>query len=150
MLEARGSRRAKYRPREPKPSSKEPVCPSYFPPVARAEWKRIVPLLREMKILSTCDRVALENYCMAYSRFRQAQAVIADKGLTFEGMHGPKKRPEVTIAEKCQEIMKVFCQEFGLTPAARARVDAKGIGPDAVPEDEEFFAGGKTALNVVG
>ena len=54
---------------------------------------------------------------------RQAEAVIAKKGMTFKTPNGfVQKRPEVTIAREAMQLMKAFAAEFGMTPSSRTRL----------------------------
>jgi P27 family predicted phage terminase small subunit len=105
-----------------------PSAPGYLDSFARAEWRRIVPLLHAMEILTKVDRAALEAYCNAYSNMREAQMVLAKKGLTVRT--GPQgylqQRPEVAIANKSMALVQKLCAEFGMTPSARARMAMPG------------------------
>lgn len=124
---------------EPKPQSGAPACPAWLDDEAQAEWQRIVPELEQLEVLTKVDRAALVNYCMAWSRLRQAQTVLVDEGLTFETDNGPRKRPEVGIVEKAQSLLKSSLEQFGLSPASRSRISTKK--EEAVSEDplDEFL-----------
>jgi P27 family predicted phage terminase small subunit len=109
---------------EPKPSPIAPKCPQWLTPEAKREWKRIVPDLERLGLLTVVDRVALAGYCQAYARWREAEEFITKHGSIFKTPSGYIQQvPQVSIAQKNLLIVKGFCAEFGLTPSARSRIN---------------------------
>ncbi len=109
---------------EPKPDSSEPFMPAWLDADAREEWRRIVPILLKMGVLTVADGAALATYCEAYSTMGHALGVISEEGTSFTS---PKTgvehlRPEVQIVQQCRVAIKAFCQEFGMTPSSRSRM----------------------------
>src|ERR1700674_4565842 len=51
--------------------SGKPKMPADLPPLAQAEWKRLVPQLGKRKTLTKADASAFEIYVRAYSRWRK-------------------------------------------------------------------------------
>lgn len=105
-------------------STGKPTCPKYLDKIAKQEWKHIVPELDSLGLLSKIDRAALEFYCESYSRYRQAMEHIRTEG---EVMFSPDKNypmvsPWASTANKALDNCRRFLAEFGLTPAARARL----------------------------
>jgi P27 family predicted phage terminase small subunit len=98
---------------------------------ARYEWRRIVPELEALGLLTQIDRAALAGYCQAYGRW-----VIAEKKLTELSSISPDKmaflykcangnliiNPLLSVASKAMEQMHKFLVEFGMTPSARSRL----------------------------
>jgi len=121
---------------EPKPTPIRPTRPEWMLPEAKREWVRIVPELERMGLLTIVDRGALTAYCQAYARAVQAEAVLTKKGMTFETPNGYiQQRPEVSIALKEWHAVRAFASEFGLTPAARTRIQVpKSESEDDWPE----------------
>jgi len=104
----------------------------------RREWKKIVPLLLGLSVLSVIDGAALEGYCEAYSESRQAARIIRKEGLTVESSKGDTRpHPAVGIRDKAQKRMKSFLVEFGLTPASRTRIHA--VPKDEVDRADKYF-----------
>jgi len=93
--------------------------------LAAKEWERICHDLNRINLLSTVDRIAVEQYCHVYARMRIAQQEIDGEGITIETPHGKKKNPAVPILEKATDQIRQFLTEFGLTPAARAKLSIK-------------------------
>jgi len=108
---------------EPQPRPKAPKCPDHLDETARKEWKRLLPILRRMKILTEADGIALAGLCQAYSTMAQAQAKLNRTGLLY-GKEGQPIRasPLLRIIHDCSERINILCREFGLTPAARSRL----------------------------
>lgn len=107
----------------PKPRPMAPKCPRYLSKVARREWRRIVPELDRLGILSSVDGGALEAYCNTYANMVEAQQVLNESGFTFTTEKGfVAKRPEVAVVEKSMQLLRTFAAELGLSPAARMRM----------------------------
>jgi P27 family predicted phage terminase small subunit len=111
---------------EPQPTQGAPSCPLWLNSMAKTEWKRIVPELDAIGMLSVVDRVALTAYCQAYARWRKAETAIQDSFI-YDFMDKDfkmkrVKKPEVQIAIDSLNQVKAFCVEFGLTPSSRSRI----------------------------
>jgi len=54
--------------REPKPAQTKgfPKPPSFLGQIAKQEWRRVVPELHKLGILTKVDRAALAAYCESY------------------------------------------------------------------------------------
>lgn len=102
--------------------------------LAGAEWGRVVPLLKQTGSLQALDLAVLVGYCLAYSEFVRAQAVLNREGMTFEANGMIRQRPEVGIADKAARRVRMLAVELGLSPAARLRL--KVPAPQTVEEDE--------------
>lgn len=110
---------------EPKPRAGRPACPSWLPAEARREWRRIVPELEAMGVLTRADGSALMGYCLAVADVRAAQEVLDSEGTTYTTASGyVAQRPEVSMKRQALAQMKAFLTEFGLTPASRTRITA--------------------------
>lgn len=102
--------------REPKPTrvSYTPM-PRFLGVVAREEWRRVARQLEILGLLTNLDLAALEVYCDTYGRWRAAR----------------KARDWRTIREAAA-LMRQYAAEFGLTPAARVRIETDE--PPALPK----------------
>ena len=126
---------------EPQPDRTPPKCPAWLQPEARREWRRIVPELERLGLLTLIDRVALAAYCAAYAHWREAEEIMQTEGLTYETVNKAGEttivsRPEVGIAQKYMGLIRSFCSEFGLTPSSRGRMAVPGHMPDQDPLDQ--------------
>lgn len=121
-----GNRRLNMR--EPKPPAGDPRCPSWLGPEARREWKRVVPLLRRMKVLTIVDGDALTAYVQTYARWRAAEEFLAKHGEVYplrdeQGrIRCMQQFPQVAISRHLIQVLRAYQQEFGLTPSSRSRI----------------------------
>lgn len=109
--------------REPRPAAGTPACPAWLGAAARDEWRRVVPHLEQLGILTELDQAALACYCQAVDDAADARKQIEKEGTTFTTEKGyVGKHPAVSrFAEACARI-KQFSAEFGFTPSSRSRI----------------------------
>jgi P27 family predicted phage terminase small subunit len=109
-----------------------PEPPEHLDAIALAEWARMSTELRANGLLTRSDRAALAAYCMAYSRWVQAEAEIARRGMLYQRPNGAwQQSPFVVIAHRAMMIMAAFLSEFGMTPVSRTRLSVAEGGADA-------------------
>lgn len=146
----------KLNDKEPTPAPGDPDMPADLTAKAKAEWKRLLPLLRDMKVLTKADGDALAALCQVRVRWKQAEALIERMGQvvveTRQTASGKierrvKKNPAVTVASDALKHMRSLMADFGLTPASRAGVKTIGNGESQDPLDD--FFGGKASDEVV-
>jgi P27 family predicted phage terminase small subunit len=133
---------------EPKPRRGLPPAPSHLDAVARAEWERVTPELQAIGMLTVIDGAVLAAYCMAFSRWSEAESAIARMkardqltgALMIKTSNGNAiQNPLVGTANKAMLLMARFAVEYGLTPAARAHIDAMPRDDDDRNEAEKYF-----------
>lgn len=98
-----------------------PRPPSWLSKDAKAEWKRVMPLLIERRILTDADLGTVESYCTAIARVREAERTIAKEGATYLAATGPKRHPAVTVQDAAMKTARLCAAELGLTPVSRSR-----------------------------
>jgi len=109
--------------REPKPRFTTPKCPEYLDETAKMEWRRLVPILKRMRVLTEADYLALGSLCQSYSTLIKAQTKLSEGGLLFKTPSGyVQQSPLLSIVNSCVETITRLCREFGLTPASRSRL----------------------------
>ncbi len=119
--------------KEPQPEKKAPRCPSWLEQEAKNEWRRMSKTLEAMGVLTQVDKAAFAGYCQAYARWKEAEEFLSKHGTIFKTPSGYIQQvPQVSIAQTYLKVMKDFCSEFGLTPAARTRinVDTEAVNTD--------------------
>ena len=108
---------------EPKPKKQAPSCPSWLEPEAKKEWKRMAKTLESIGLLTEIDKASFAGYCQAYARWKEAEEFLTKHGTIFKTPSGYIQQvPQVSIAQTYLKVMKDFSSEFGLTPAARTRI----------------------------
>lgn len=109
---------------EPQPRNGSIVCPAHLTGIARQEWNRLAPQLREIGLLTDVDLVNFEGLCVAYQRAREADRSVAKDGLQISSEYGGSRaNPNVEISRKCWIEVRKFAQEFGFSPSARSRLE---------------------------
>lgn len=116
---------------EPKPTPIAPRCPQFLHKDAKREWKRIVPELERLGLLTVVDMAALVGYCESWAQYKEAIEFIHDNGSVYElerkeGGVYLQQYPQVSIANKALLQIRAFCTEFGMTPSSRARMSVPG------------------------
>jgi P27 family predicted phage terminase small subunit len=121
--------------KEPIPPTGLPDCPTHLMKDAKAEWRRMVPILQGMGLLSTLDMAALAAYCQAYGRWQQAEREMkrltkkGTTGLLIKTMQGNYiQNPLLGIVSRNIQIMRQFITEFGLSPSSRSRIQVDQTG----------------------
>lgn len=114
-------------------------APSWLDDLAKVEWKRVIKVI-DYETVTEQDLKTLEVYCTSYAKWRHAEDIIQNKGLTFSTPNGYiQQRPEVSIATQSLKDMQSAAKELGLTSASRARIARnKGEAGDNGDIDEEM------------
>jgi P27 family predicted phage terminase small subunit len=105
---------------EPQPKAGAPRCPSWLDDTAKVEWRRVVPELRRMGLLTVVDQADLVCYAQAWSDLKQAVVTIRKEGRTLTTSNGNViQHPAVGQRNKAMVMIKAFAAEFGFSPASR-------------------------------
>ncbi|WP_250477630.1 phage terminase small subunit P27 family [Caballeronia sp. INML1] len=134
--------------KEPKPRRGIPQPPPHIVGYALEEWERITPELHMSGVLTMIDGAVLAAYCMAYQRWREAEEALArmkarDKlttGLMIKTKNGNAiQNPLVGVANRSMMLLHRFANEFGMTPAARARIEVDLHDPEHRTKADTYF-----------
>jgi P27 family predicted phage terminase small subunit len=119
---------------EPQPRATTPRCPDHLDAEAKKEWKRLVPVLRRMKVLTEADWMTLANLCQIWSTMVKAQKMLTERGILYKTPNGYiQQSPFFSMVNQCVDTITKLSREFGLTPAARSRMVAQ---TETEPEDD--------------
>jgi P27 family predicted phage terminase small subunit len=139
----------KLNAREPKPLIGRPAMPSHLSKIAVAAWKRLVPILTDMKVLTVADGDALGAYCSAIAQWAMAEGAIAKYGILLAeldeltGTSVLKTNPAVRVKSDALRHMRSFEGEFGLTPASRSKLQINADSDDVDPFEAFLTESGK-------
>jgi P27 family predicted phage terminase small subunit len=114
------------------------TAPSHLTPAARDVWDQLAPQLRRSRLLTVVDVPMLEAGCEAIAQFRHATRKAAEqpvygKVVASDADGQPRERAEqinpwlIVQSMAFKQSMAVL-REFGMSPAARARV---AVNPQA-------------------
>lgn len=128
--------------RHDEPTPAAPVATFDTPPpelagdrVARAEWRRLAPILRAARQITEADRGLLITLCLEWSRYRAAARLARALLVTTHNGY-TTAHPAVGIARNTAALCLKLWAELGCTPSSRTRVAtvSPGDGP-AIPGD---------------
>jgi P27 family predicted phage terminase small subunit len=106
-------------------------APAFLDTRARAEWARLAPQLETLGVLTAVDRSALELYCDTYARWRELRCDLA-RWRRDRVKRDQAWRLEAAL-DRVAALLRQLMAEFGLTPAARTRIEADEPLPPAQP-----------------
>lgn len=138
-------------PNAPKPPPIPPKAPSWAKHLpgadmadvrkdAASEWKRVVPVLDHLGLLSTIDGGMLTDYCLCWARLLQCERALSIEGLVIEveitNKEGSvvgtamRRNPHSVTAKEYRSALKAFVAELGLGPSSRGRLNTGGAEHD--------------------
>jgi len=86
-------------------------APEWLSKFGRAEWRRVMPVLIERRILTEADYSTLASYCVAISRIRELEPLMR-AGID------PKL---FRMQDQAIKTARQLAAELGLTPVSRNR-----------------------------
>lgn len=142
-----GRRKARANADEPMPEpiTDEPPAPPHLPPVAAAEWRRIVPLMMAVNMLTDMDLAPLAAYCQCVGDIVEMSGQMAKLAETDKSGMGGRiisaksggayLNPLVNGLAGARRDMVRYAAELGLTPSSRSGVRAPAVGSKTRGED---------------
>ena len=130
---------------EPKPRPGAPTMPFKLSGRALAHWKRLVPIMLEMKVLTVADGDVLARYCSTLATWELAAAAVKRYGLFVmtrdekTGQVAKKLNPALRAQQDAARELRHLEGETGLTPASRARLQVRPA--DEVDSLADFLDG---------
>ena len=130
--------------KEPKPARVIPPCPEHLAGSGKEAWAKLSVMLDGMGVMTEADALALERLVDCYTDIMECRQLIERDGRTYtsESQGGTliKTNPAVNQLRAADAQFKSYLVEFGLTPAARSKVNAET--PDGDEEKDplnQFF-----------
>lgn len=97
--------------------------PEWLPDLAVQMWQTVVPELLAQRVLCLTDLHNVEAFCMAYSRWREAELQVTLNGITVINPSGSLvKNPALTVVNEAKKQMVQFGSLLGLDPSSRVRL----------------------------
>lgn len=116
--------------------SKAPSAPAWLSKDAKAEWRRVVPILVDRRILTTADLGSLENYCLAIGTVREMERQLQRDGHVIDVQGTLKRHPGIGIQSDAMTRARLLAAELGLTPVSRSRPAVRG---ESAGDDLDFL-----------
>lgn len=128
-----------------------PSAPKHLGIEARKEWKRITPILEELGLVSGLDRAALALYCQTVGRLYEMEMAFNGKvdlniakGMNYHDAvyatsfvttpNGFEQQSVIyQLIKSHREQLNRYLMHFGLSPAARGRVQASNYVQPSLP-----------------
>lgn len=133
------ARPGRLNPNEPQPDIEIPSCPAALSPAAKAEWRRVSPLLEDQGLLSKQDRAVLAAYCELYARWTNALKQIQEHGEVIKTPLGSiQVSPWMSIARSAEKELRMYAALFGMSPADRSKVNATDTKKQTDKKDRFF------------
>ena len=144
-----GSWRANVDNNEPVAPEGIPVPPDFLNDEAVRYWKRLVPMLQDMELLTLADGDMLALYCQSLARLAECERVINEEGPTYKTYTATgelsmiKLRPEARLSKELTATVNRLGKEFGLSPSARTYLNVvpnNGKRDEGLSQKEQLFA----------
>lgn len=129
-----------------------PSPPKHLGQEAKKEWKRITPILEELGLISGLDRAALALYCQAAGRLAELETAFNGKvsrlvdekkcdysDAVYEASYSvtpsgyAQQSVIVQLIKSHRDQLNRYLMHFGLSPAARGRVQASNYVQPTLP-----------------
>lgn len=112
------------------PPTSLPRTPAWFGREAKAEWKRMLPvLMNERRTLDLADLAAFTSYCLAVEQVAVASRELGT-AYTYQANGLTKKHPLVDIRDKAMAQVLRHAAELGMTSVSRSRAAIRDDGED--------------------
>lgn len=108
-----------------------PRAPTWFLPEAKAEWKRMLPvLMHDRRTLELADLAAFTSYCLAVEQVAVASRELAAATYTYVANGLTKKNPLLDIRKDAMAQVLRHAAELGMTSVSRSRAAIRDDGDD--------------------
>lgn len=129
ILKLRGSWRAKNRTNEPEPEIEKPVPPEYLNEQEKKIFEEQAETLYALGMITRIDASVLARYAALTLQWREAHRQLVEGVATHMALKDENQKvkhfmptPPYQVFNKAHEALLKIEQEFGLTPAARPRI----------------------------
>ncbi len=102
-------------------------------------WPAVRAVLRQLPVTAASDMIAVQRLTEAYAQVLDFQDQLDTEGRVYKALteHGYSLRdhPLVGQLEDSERRLRMYMNEFGLTPASRSKVKGDGDGEHKDPLD---------------
>ena len=109
------------------PLTTAPRVPAWLSAPAKAEWRRVAPILVERGAITEADLGILATCCEAFGTIVETRRILARDGLVITSPSAMlKQHPALGSQNAAMATHRQLCAELGLTPFARSRASMNG------------------------
>lgn len=112
--------------------------PDWLDEIAQQEYRRIVPLLKELPVASL-DYSLVNSYCSAYSDLVRASKRLKEEPEIIETAHGTKLNQNHIIKREAFKIINAVAPKLGMTIDSRLKIFTPKKEDKKKDEFEEFI-----------
>ena len=105
---------------------RSPAAPSWLSKDAKAEWKRLVPVLVARRVLTPSDLGCIESYCIAVGRVKELEKAIQSD---------PTDRQLHRVQMQFLQAARQYAAEIGATPVSRSKAVMGEASADAEADE---------------
>lgn len=105
-----------------------PPPPRHLSLEAKKLWKHLARKLKDLGLLTALDLPSLEICCFNWGLYQELRKAILRRSRSFSSylkVRNSQTALEYTAMKEAFRLYKAFAVEFGLSPAARSRIDLK-------------------------
>jgi P27 family predicted phage terminase small subunit len=114
--------------------------PGDLPPLGRAYWNQVCPVLNQRFQLNDANLPRFEDLCRKIAEYVKLREFLKTSGYSFTGANGdPKERPEARCYFKLGREILAIEREFFITPASMARLPLVVRVSDQEREEDDFY-----------
>lgn len=140
ILKAKGTfRKDRHENRKPEVAGPMGDAPPGLCPVAAAEWQRVTASLSAAGVGQQLDIASLACYCRSYAEWQALSKIVSADGYDYTD-EGNRKISR--LLGQVEDRLSRLAQQFGFTPASRARVPT--VTADEQDDKEDKFFGGES------
>ena len=113
--------------------------PTHLDTYATKEWKRVVPLLKQLPV-AELDREMIESYCQLHSSRRKLEEDIQKNGITYpvddrEGNRVVRRNPAYDALLQTIKEQRMIANQLGMTMSSRLSLTT----PDEETQEDEIL-----------
>ena len=110
---------------EPKPTTSNLGPPDHLSDSAKRHWLTISKQLEQAGIIADTDTVAFGVLCESIAQWIEITSEIDKAGMLVDGRDGfLVLNPAFNASDKLASRIRLYCTEYGMTPASRPKVNA--------------------------
>ena len=114
--------------------------PHYLSYLAKQEWKRIIPLMKDLPV-ANLDLTMIASYCQLYSHYRQLNNDLNKNGQVLiytddDGNETSRRaNPSFNMMMNTAKELRAICGQLGMSINSRLQM----VNPDEETEEDEFL-----------